>query len=74
MNEAYNYMKFLQASFNDKLIVGFIGKTLREKSLAGKTLMNCWLFIKFIKLSTVKILCYIQYPPHIAMHCSYEGI
>ena len=44
MNEAYVSENF------DKLIVGFIGETLREKSLIVKTLMNCWPFIKFVKL------------------------
>ena len=32
-----------------ELIVGFIGKALTGKRLEGKTLMNRWPFIKFVK-------------------------
>ena len=37
----------------DELIIGFIGKTLRQNCIAGKTLMS--------KFSTVKLLCYTVY-------------
>ena len=46
MNKAY--MKFLTNKNFDELIVGFIGETLRVKSLVCKTLINHWLFIKFV--------------------------
>ena len=39
------YMKFWQADF-DELIIGFIRETLKTY----KCMMNCWLFIKFVKL------------------------
>ena len=34
----------------DELIVGFIGKALTGKRLEGKTLTNCWPFVKFVEV------------------------
>ena len=42
----------------DELIVGFIGKALTGKRLEGKTLTNRWPFVKFVKVSPVKLLRY----------------
>ena len=33
-----------------KLMIGFLGETLRAKNLLGKILMNHWLFVKFINV------------------------
>ena len=38
--------KFAEQDF-DKLLNGFKGETLRDK---GKSLMNCKLFVKFVKV------------------------
>ena len=43
------YMNVYKQNF-DELMKGFIGETLKDKSLVGTTLMNCWLFVKFIRI------------------------
>ena len=60
MHKIYTQI-FYEQNF-DELIVGFIGKTLREKKLVGKTLMNSLPFIKFV---TLKLWCYTVFS------CSY---
>ena len=54
MNEVF--MKFWQAKLKWIDCWLYMGETLRKKSLVGKTLMNRWLFIKFIRLSIFKLL------------------
>ena len=56
-------MEFDEQNF-DKLTVGFIGK-YTEKRLEGKTLTNCWPFVKFVKV----FLCqtFVLYSTHIKL-------
>ena len=41
--------KILTSNSFDELTVNFIGEILKEKILIGETLMNHWVFVKFIK-------------------------